>query len=103
MANLALITTRKSADYYSPVSKHIDEWTRLSQDHRDRQLGSTWFEDCEAFYQLTDRGDPLPSFRPLVRVPQLQVLMMHEANDLSETAPRPYITDWEKGKRPKGE
>jgi len=99
MANLALITSRKSADYYSPISKHLDEWQRLSRDYRDQKLGKNWFDEVEAFYQLTEGGDPLPSFRPQVRVPQLQVLMMHEANDLSETSPRPYIVDIERGQR----
>ncbi len=99
MANLALITSRKSADYYSPLSRHIDEWQRLSKDHRDSKLGRNWFDDVESFYQLSDGTDPLPSFRPIVRVPQLQVLMMHEANDLSETSPRPYIVNNGSGKR----
>jgi len=99
VANLAVMTSRKTADYYSPVSRHIDEWQRISKDHRDRYLGKTWFDEVETFYQLTDGGDPLPSFRPLIRVPQLQVLMMHEANDLSETAPRPYIINSKEGKR----
>ncbi len=64
-----------------------------------QSYGKNWFEDIEAFYQLTDSNDPLPSFRPIIRVPQLQVLMMHEANDLSETSPRPYIVNNKKGER----
>jgi hypothetical protein len=99
MANLALITSRKTADYRSPISKHLDEWERISIDHRDRSLGRDWYNDVEAFYRLTSETDPLPSFRPAMRIPQLQVLMMHEANDLSETSPRPYITDNSEGKR----
>lgn len=99
MANLALITSSKTADYRSPISRHIDEWIRLSTDARDAKLGKNWFDDIEAFYQLTNGSDPLPSFRPIVRVPQLQVLMMHEANDLSETSPRPYIVNNRKGER----
>ncbi len=99
MANLALITSRKTADYYSPISKHLDEWQRLSKDYRDSKLGRNWFDDVESFYSLADGGDPLPSFRPSIRVPQLQVLMMHEANDLSETSPRPYIVNHQSGNR----
>ena len=99
MANLALITSRKSADYYSPISRHLDEWERISDDHRDKQLGRNWFDEVESFYSLSEGADPLPSFRPAVRVPQLQVLMMHEANDLSETSPRPYIVNSQKGER----
>ena len=93
------MTSRKSAPYRSPISKHLDEWTRLSVDARNRALGSEWFDEVEKFYKLAGDSDPLPSFRPSMRIPQLQVLMMHEANDLSETSPRPYITDHEAGKR----
>lgn len=93
MANVSLITPRKTQDYRSPISKHLDEWQRLSMEHRDRRLGRLWDDECEQFYMLTTGGDPMPSFRPSVRIPQLQVLMMHEANDLSETSPRPYIID----------
>ena len=55
----------------------------------------------ESFWALTDQGGPMPSFRPLVRTPELQTLMMREANDLSETAPRPYIINNTNDKRDK--
>lgn len=99
MANLAVITSRKSAPYRSPLSKHIDEWCKISQDEKDRRLGREWDSEIESFYNLTNLTDPLPSFRPSIRIPQLQVLMMHEANDLSEVVPRPYITNHQTGKR----
>lgn len=99
MAHLTLMTSSKTSDFRSPLSRHIDEWQRISQDHRDSSLGKEWFKDVESFYNLSDQGDPLPSFRPLIRIPQLQVLMMHEANDLSETSPRPYIVDHKSEKR----
>lgn len=33
----------------------------------------------------------MPTFRPHIITPELQTLMMREANDLSDTSPRPYI------------
>jgi hypothetical protein len=99
MANLAILSNRKTADYRSPISRHLDAWESLSINYRNGKLGQNWFEDQEAFYSLSDSNEPLPSFRPMVRIPHLQVLMMHEANDLSETSPRPYIVDQHTFKR----
>jgi hypothetical protein len=99
VGNPILITRPKTQDYRSPISRHLDEWTRLSDDHRNSVLGQVYLEDLEPFYNLVDQGDPLPSFRPLIRIPQLQVLMMQEANDLTETAPEPYILNQQKGAR----
>jgi len=92
LANLYTVqTSRKTEDFRDPRSRHIDEWVRVSDDYRNRTLGEDWFQQMEAFYSLTDQGGPMPSFRPLVRMPELQTLMMREANDLTEVAPRPYI------------
>ena len=100
MANLwTLNTARKSQPYRHPLVKHIDEWQRVSKDYRNRALGENWLQDLEAFYALTDGGGPLPSFRPLIRTPELQTLMMREANDLSDTSPRPYIINNDSSKR----
>ena len=93
------LTRAKTADYRSPISRHLDEWTRLSDDHRNSVLGQVYLEDLEPFYNLVDQGDPLPSFRPLIRIPQLQTLMMQECNDLSEVSPEPYIVNQTDAKR----
>jgi hypothetical protein len=99
MANLHVVTSRKSVETENPLSSHISEWQRLSKDHKNQVLGERWYEDMEAFYALTDSGGPLPSFRPLIRTPELQTLMMREANDLTEVAPRPYIINTQSSKR----
>lgn len=97
---VTFITSRKSDEVErNPLVAHIDEWQRISQDAKKQKLGEDWFWTVETFYNLVDSGGPLPSFRPLIRVPQLQVLMMHEANDLSETTPRPYIVSNSDSKR----
>jgi hypothetical protein len=99
VGNPILMVRPKTQDYRSPISRHLDEWTRLSDDHRNATLGQVWLDDIEPFYNLVDQGDPLPSFRPLIRIPQLQVLMAMEANDLTETSPEPYIVNQQKGQR----
>lgn len=93
-----VFTTRKSQQEISPLSRHIDEWQRLSIENRNRVLGQNYLEDIEEFYMLSDSGAPTPTFRPAVRIPELQTLMLYEANDLSETSPMVYITDSQEDK-----
>lgn len=86
---------RKSQPDVNPLSRHIDEWQRISRDRRNSVLGMNYLEDVEEFYMLSDSGAPTPTFRPAVRIPELQTLMLYEANDLSEVAPQVYILDSE--------
>ena len=94
-------TTRKSRPDRSPISKHLDEWERVSRDYRDRKVGPDWFQQVEDFYNLIDQGGPMPSFRPLIRLTDLQVLMLREANHLADASPKPYIYSTQSGKRDK--
>lgn len=73
----------------------------MADDKRNQMLGQDWMNQMELFYCLIQSGGPMPSYRPLVRVPELQTLMMREANDLSEIMPRPYILNQDDGKRDK--
>src|SRR6185369_8769223 len=92
MANPVFIgTTRKSQPERNPLSKHIDEWQRVAEAKRNEVLGENWAQNNQNFYNLTEGTGLTPSFRPTVRTPELQTLMMREANDLSEAAPRPYV------------
>lgn len=40
---------------------------------------------------MKDTGSPSPSFRPLIRIPMLQRIMLEEANQLSDLVPQMYI------------
>ena len=99
--NLYVVSPRKSSPDLDPRSRHIDEWQRISEDYRNKKLGQDWYDQIEALYELIDEGGPLPSFRPLVRVPELQMLMLREANDLSEVSPQVYVMNAKEGKRDK--
>jgi hypothetical protein len=91
-------TSRKSGDPTGlaadkQVSRQIDELERISQYERDKQLGADYFSDIEDFYNLSDQSsNALPSYRPRVRVPQLQTLVLNEATDLTDAIPKVYIT-----------
>jgi hypothetical protein len=81
---------RKGAPDRDPRIAHIDEWQRISERKRDDVLGINFFEGVKQFYQLGDLAVG-PRYRPAVRIPELQVMMMREANDLSEFQPQAYI------------
>lgn len=69
----------------------IDELQRISEAERTDALGANWFEQVKSFYQLSQEAGIVPSFRPKVHIPELQVLMLNEAADLSDSSPRVYI------------
>src|SRR5208282_5529779 len=73
------------------VSLQIDELKRISQSERDKFLGRDYFEDIEDFYNLEDDSDSFPSYRPQVKIPQLQTLVLNEATDISDSSPKIFI------------
>ena len=94
------MTERKSTPNYNldPRVKALDELQRMSIDHRDKFLGQNWFPETKDFYNLTAAGVRTPTFRPKVQVPQLQVMSITEATELSDASPKVYIYDRFTGK-----
>lgn len=92
---LTIVTERKSTPNYNldPRVRALDELQRMSIDHRDKFLGQNWFPETKDFYNLTGSGMRTPSFRPKVHVPQLQVMSISEATELSDASPKVYIYD----------
>lgn len=87
---IVLQAQRKSAPEQDPRIRHIDEWQRLAEKKREDALGINFFPEMKSFYQLGDI--PVgPRYRPSVRIPELQMMMLREANDLSEFQPQAYI------------
>lgn len=97
---LTIMTERKSTPNYNldPRVKALDELQRMSIDHRDKFLGQNWFPETKDFYNLTAAGVRTPTFRPKVQVPQLQVMSITEATELSDASPKVYIYDRFTGK-----
>src|ERR1700689_1318002 len=95
-----IMTERKSTPNYNidPRVKALDELQRMSLDHRDKYLGTNWFPEVRDFYNLTGSGMRTPSFRPKVLIPQLQVMSISEAVELSDSSPKVYIYDRMTGK-----
>lgn len=75
------------------VCRQIDQLQQLSEEERSRNLGSAWFDELRDFYQLTGYSTVAsPSFRPRIVLPELQILSLAEATDISESVPKVYIT-----------
>jgi hypothetical protein len=84
------LTPRKSAQDRDPRIIHINQWEQLSNQKRDDALGTNFFQDTQEFFNLSS-SQVAPRFRPAIRMPELQILCMREANDLSEFQPQAYI------------
>jgi len=92
---LTIRTERKSSPTYNedPRSRCIDELQRISQDIRNDFLGDDWAENARKFYNVEGVVGKVPSFRPQVQIPQLQVLSISEATELTDVSPKVYIYD----------
>ncbi len=71
----------------------LDRLQQMSLKARTNVLGEKFYEDIRQFYDLSYlRAVQSPSFRPNVMVPELQQIMIQEANDLLDNNPRIYIS-----------
>lgn len=89
----------------SPVSgaaviEQIDGLEGASAARRDRALGQGWVESTRQFYNIDRPSRLVPSFRPQVSVPLLQVINLSEASDLTETDPAIYLSYQDKRREP---
>ena len=72
--------------------RQVDELHTLSADYRREFLGEDFFQQMRDLYTLSNIVDTnVPSFRPRVTVPQLQMLTLNEASDLADMMPKIYL------------
>jgi len=72
-------------------ARQIDELVRQSESARKEVYGVNWDEDCANVYNLVERSRKMPSFRPRIAAPQLQLLLLQEAADATDTNMRVFI------------
>ena len=72
-------------------SRQIDELIRQSDDAKRDVYGPNHEVDVENFYNLFDRTRRMPTFRPSIKAPQLQLLLLQEAAEATDTNMRVYI------------
>lgn len=93
-----LRTSQKTQPQQDPRVRHMDEWQQLSERKREDALGKNFYEDTKNFFCMADNIIS-PRFRPAVGIPELQILCMREANDLSEFQPTVYIYSHKQSER----
>ncbi|HEV2521045.1 MAG TPA: hypothetical protein VGT24_01580 [Candidatus Acidoferrales bacterium] len=72
--------------------EQLDGLQGAAASRRDRSLGANWVEGTRQFYNIERPSRLVPSFRPQVSIPYLQVMNLSEASDLSESDPVIYLT-----------
>jgi hypothetical protein len=72
-------------------SRQIDELVRQSNTARNEVYGPNASEDAKNFYNLFERTRRMPTFRPRIAAPQLQLLLLAEAADVTDTNIRVFI------------
>lgn len=96
---LVIRTERKSSPNANddPRLRCMDELQRLSRDSRADFLGDEFAEAAKKFYAVEGIVGKVPSFRPQVNIPQLQVLSIQEATELTDLSPKVYIYNRDDG------
>jgi hypothetical protein len=75
------------------IIRQLDELTRLSQEERDKQLGTGFFGDLRRFFAMDSATQAWtsPNFRPRIQIPDLQIALLNEATDISDASPRIFL------------
>jgi hypothetical protein len=81
----------EQANYETEIVRQLDALQEMVENEREAVLGKNWSMDIERLYNLSEAFSPVPSFRPRILVPELQIDTLHEASDLSDLSPIPYI------------
>ena len=74
------------------ISRQIDELVRISKVQRDKEYGSDFFREVKEYYNIIDDPSTFPSFQPRISIPQMQTLILNEATDITDSAPKVAIT-----------
>jgi hypothetical protein len=72
-------------------SRQIDDLVRQSEEARRDIYGPNHDETVEKFYNLFESSRRAPSMRPSIKAPQLQLLLLAEAADATDTNMRVFI------------
>ena len=72
-------------------SRQIDELVSISEEARRDAYGPNSDVDVKNLYNLFERTRKMPTFRPRISAPQLQILLLNEAADLTDANIRVFI------------
>jgi hypothetical protein len=70
----------------------VDELIHLGYDKRRETLGDQFFDEIRSFYNFIPQiRTTNPSFRPKIRFPDLQMMVVQEAGDITDNQPIIYL------------
>ena len=72
-------------------ARQIEELVKQSEDARKLIYGPNHDQTCEQFYNLFESTRRMPSYRPRIMAPQLQILLLREAAESTDTNMRVFI------------
>jgi hypothetical protein len=88
------------ADDRPTIVTQIDLLQRIAKDAKKDLLGADWFRSVKDFFSLdAAQGTGPLVFRPRVDIPELQMQMLSETAELTDSAPVIYLTGGDDGKR----
>ena len=70
---------------------NIDDLQRFNSEGRGAVLGSDFFDKARRFYNYESPQENRVVYHPLVRIAELQTLLLKEASDLTANLPRFFI------------
>ena len=71
--------------------RQMEELCRISEDAKKEVYGPNHDETCANFYNLFEATKKMPSYRPRILAPQLQVLLLKEAAEATDSNIRIFI------------
>src|SRR5260370_327016 len=81
-------------DSYEPeiyIVQSMDDLQRRAEEGRNRVLGHNFFQRSEQFYNFDPGSLDRVAYQPLVRVADLQMILLREAGDLAQPVPKFFI------------
>ena len=87
-----------SSNEKDPRSKQIDALVRLSEEARSDVYGRSSDDEVRNFYNLRSESKRMPTYKPRISAPQLQILLLSDASDLTDGSIRVFITNKKSGR-----
>ena len=76
----------------STLIRQLDQIQQVSSDYRASFMGQDFFKEAREFYNMSlNPSSRVPSFRPAIQIPQLQMFCVTESSDLADSDPKIYI------------
>jgi len=93
-SNVIPLSGRRRVRELTPVERlvgNLDDLQRFAAEGRGATLGADFFDKARRFYNYEQPNEARVVYHPMVRIAELQTLLLKEASDLTAPAPRFFI------------